>query len=437
MKKTLVTFSIIFICLVAAGFAYWYFFFHGPGNPTVTVSTPAARPAASGFVPLNTSTAPQNNGDSNASGTSTVGELVQNQPTTVKIATLRMLSGTPVGGYAASTTASSTDVRWIDRGRGNVYELPLDTETVTTLSNTIVPRMYESIWNRNLNAFIGSILPDGSNQPVTIYAQLRLQASSTASTTPSEGDILVKTPYELKGTNLPDNVIAYAASPKTDKLFFMTNENGTGVGYISNFDGSKMAKIFDTPLTQVNVEWPEANTIAITTKGSASQGGFLYFVNAKTGVWKKILGPIAGLSTRVSHDARYVLASSASRDQNVDTGIYSVASSSFANAIVRTLADKCAWGNFYTKIVYCAAPSQPVAGTYPDDWYMGNLSTIDKIWQINAATGEIHLVTSIVDQSDRVIDAFNLGLDPKDDYLFFMNKNDLSLWSYDLVAGSN
>jgi hypothetical protein len=58
------------------------------------------------------------------------------------------------------------------------------------------------------------------------------------------------------------------------------------------------------------------------------------------------------------------------------------------------------------------------------------------MWQINAGTGEVHLVSSIIDQADRIIDAYNLGLDPKDDYLLFMNKNDLSLWSLDLIASN-
>ena len=87
-------------------------------------------------------------------------------------------------------------------------------------------------------------------------------------------------------------------------------------------------------------------------------------------------------------------------------------------------------------MVYCATPGEPVLGLYPDDWYRGVISTADKIWQLSASSGEIHLVSSIVDQSDRVIDAFNLGLDPKDEFLFFMNKNDLSLWSLDLVVGN-
>jgi len=83
--------------------------------------------------------------------------------------------------------------------------------------------------------------------------------------------------------------------------------------------------------------------------------------------------------------------------------------------------------------VYCAVPSQAVTGAYPEDWYAGTLSTIDKIWQLDALTGGVRLVSSITGQSDRVVDAFNLGLDAKDGYLFFMNKDDLSFWSLDLV----
>jgi hypothetical protein len=87
-------------------------------------------------------------------------------------------------------------------------------------------------------------------------------------------------------------------------------------------------------------------------------------------------------------------------------------------------------------VVYCAAPSQPVDAVYPDDWYAGKISTLDKIWQINGATGEIKLISSFNDAPNRAIDAFNLGLDQKDNFLFFMNKNDLSLWSLDLVSSN-
>jgi hypothetical protein len=138
----------------------------------------------------------------------------------------------------------------------------------------------------------------------------------------------------------------------------------------------------------------------------------------------------------VSTDAKRVIVSTTGNSNNVLTSIYSTVEGKGVDAVVRTLADKCVWGNFYKEMVYCAAPSQTVEGTYPDDWYKGNISTIDKIWQINGTTGEIGLISSIVDTSDRVIDAFNLGLDEKDNFLFFMNKNDLSLWSLDLVSSN-
>ncbi|MDE1940897.1 MAG: hypothetical protein KGI66_02145, partial [Patescibacteria group bacterium] len=342
-------------------------------------------------------------------------------------------SSTPVGGYGASTTGSTTIVRWIDRGRGNVIEAREDSLGLTTISNTVLPRIYESAWNKNLTSFVGGMLETDTGIPTFVYANIvkRPGGSSAASST-STG--VESTPFELKGGSLPADVIAFAPSPDGSKIFFMTKESGYGVGYIANYDGSGMKRIFSTPLTQVNVEWPVADTLAIATKGSATEAGFLYFFDIKTGAWKKIAGPLLGLSARVSHDGKYVLLSSTGTAKDVLTAIYNVSKGTYTDAVIRTLADKCAWGNFYQDIVYCAVPSQPVPGTYPDDWYTGTLSTVDKIWQENAQTGEIHLISSIVDQSDRVIDAFNLGLDRKDQYLFFMNKNDLTLWSLDLVA---
>jgi hypothetical protein len=313
----------------------------------------------------------------------------------------------------------------VDRGRGNILEAYENSSDITTLSNTLLPRTYESIWNKDLSSFIGTILGDDNQTVSTLFASIAPQATSSSGT-----------PYLLRGKNLPDGIVSYASSPKNDKIFLFVVQNNQGIGYVAPFNGGTAVQIFSTPITQVNVEWPEDNTIAITTKGSATDNGFLYFVSPKTGVWKKILGPVAGLSTRVSHDAKYVLVSATDGSNGLLTDIYSVASSTSNDAVVKTLADKCAWGNFYKEAIYCAVPFQPVSGTYPDDWYRGNISSIDKMWQINARTGEIHLISSIFTAAKQNIDAYNLGLDTKDNYLFFMNKTDLSLWSLDLVTAS-
>ena len=428
MKKEKYIIGIIMILIIAI-FACWYFFMRSP-HLTTDNSNP---PQGTGFHPFgNPPTAGNGTKPANNTGSSTL----SNNPV-AKIPTLRLLSNTPVGGYAASTTASTTIIRWIDRGRGNIYQAAGNNLDIVTISNTLLPRMYQSLWNKNATAFIGSVIEDGSSVASTLYAELRPQpAAQTATSGPSASGTSTAAPFVLKGKNLPQNVLAYALSPKKDRLFMLVGESGKGIGYVSALDGSSMTQIFDTPLTQVNADWPEDNTIAITTKGTANEMGYLYFVNPKSGVWKKIAGPLLGLSAKVSHDAKHVIVSSATTDQNLSTDIYSIGSGASVDAVIRTLADKCAWGNFYKEMVYCAVPSQPATATYPDDWYKGLISFTDKIWQVNASTGEVHLISSIVDQSDRVIDAFNLGLDEKDNYLVFMNKNDLSLWSLDLVSSN-
>lgn len=434
--KSLKIILVLVFILVMAGLAYWQFFMRGTAGDTST--NPVNQQP--GFVPFGRTTTPSSTGTSTTPRTT--GNNTSNVPgTQLKIPTLRLLSNTPVSGYGASTTgnsktpvaSSTTVVRWMDRGRGNVYEALGNSSTITTISNTVVPKMYETGWNKNLTALVAFGISDKNNVG-GIWAELRLRITpKVSSTTPVITDSSLS-PYELRGKNLPENIVTYAVSPKKDRVFLLVNERGVGIGYIFKFDGSSPVQIFSTPITQVNAEWPTDSTIALTTKGAADEIGFLYFVDSKTGVWKKILGPLPGLSTKVSTDAKRVIVSVTGSSDNFLTSIYDVSKKTGTDAVIRTLADKCVWGNFYKDLVYCAAPADQVLGVYPDDWYKGNVSFADKIWQVNAATGEVHLISSIVDTSDRVIDAFNLGLDDRDNFLIFMNKNDLSLWSLDLVS---
>ena len=414
------------IVIIAIGFgAFWFMSHNGSGQAGTGTATSSPL-----FVPLNRPGQSGTNKNAQNNNTNTGTYATTSNPVG-QIPVLRLLSNTPIGGYSASTTASTTVVRWVDRGRGTIYEAKENSLDIRTLSTTILPRMYTSVWNTNLSAFIGMMLPDNTTPPSAVYASLMAPAITQAASTTSS--ISTVAPFNLKGKQLPANTIAIAVAPAGDKIFFLVKEGIGSSGYTANFDGTKVVRIFTTPLTQINVEWPVSNIIAITTKGNSTMGGFLYFVNPTTGVWKKILGPYNGMSTRVSHDGKHVIVSITGQNNDVVTDIYTVATNSGVTALINTLADKCAWGNFYKDLVYCAVPFQPVSGTYPDDWYKGSLSTVDKIWSVNATTGEVHMVGQIIGQADRVIDAFNLSLDSKDTYLFFMNKNDLSLWSLDLV----
>ena len=430
-KKLALVFILIILVAIAAIAAYWYFMM-GPTQPD---SDPGENSGPDRFQPFQRTPGARSPGGTVPATTTASTTEPSSQ---ARIPALRLLSDTPVGGYGASTTASTTVVRWVDRGRGNIYEANGLSLEIVTLSNTVVPRINESTWNRNLTAFIGSILESGSDNVKNIYAELLtrrvLTFTGTSTATTSQELVGDFAPLELRGSALPGNIIAVAASPKRDRVFIFLDENGKGVGYTSSFNGASLRKAFEIPLRHVIAEWPEENTIIITTKGSADQPGFVYSFDTKTSSFKKIVGPLPGLSAKISHDGKHAIISAASNDQGILTSIYSIVSGTATDAVIRTLAGKCAWGNFYKEVVYCAVQTQPPAGTYPDDWHRGTISFTDKIWQVNAVTGEVKLVSNLLDQADRLIDGFDLQLDEKDNFLFFMNKTDLSLWSLDLIS---
>src|ERR1019366_10008053 len=104
---------------------------------------------------------------------------------------------------------------------------------------TLLPRTYESAWNKSINGFIGSILGDDNDSVSTLFASLVSHSTSTSATQ-----------YELHGKSLPDGIIAYASSPKKDKIFFFAVQNGQGIGYTAPFNGGTAVQIFTTPITE-------------------------------------------------------------------------------------------------------------------------------------------------------------------------------------------
>lgn len=419
---------IFIILIIGAGAAYWYYFWKG--TPEVSISSPSAdQTGPNGFVPFNRDRGNSPNGLTPSNPTATSSKTTSTTETVISLPPkLRLLSNLPVGGFGANTTAQIGVVRWVDRGRGNVYEARSTSTDIYTISNTVFPRIYESWWNANLTGFVAQYIESDSESITTISAAIQKRNSSLSTTSANF------TEYELRGNTWNKKPVTLATSPKRDRIFYIAVENNLGVGYISPIDGRTPTKLFSSPLTQIVADWPEENTIMITTNASASHNGYVYIVNAKTGAWKKIIGPLPGLTAKISRDGRFAFISATGNAGDIVTSIYDIKNGKGIDATIRTLAEKCVWGNFYKELIYCAAASQLPASTYPDDWYKGTVSFTDKVWQINGTTGEVKLISSIVDQSDRLIDAYRLEIDKNDNYLYFMNKNDLSLWSLDLVA---
>lgn len=415
MKKTLSITLIVLLTIIILGGLYFWFFIRK--NDTNSNSNTNTNSIVNGFNPFNREPIKI----TPSSGTSTDNETISNNNTSVVVMNkLRKISETPVGGMSASSTA----VRYIDRGLGHIFELEATSTESEKISNTTIPRVYESYWNKNLNQVILRYIKANTDDIINFFGEIKpVKLSSTTDQN--------TTRYEVKGKFLSKNISNIAVSPKGDRIFYTDVSEGKTIGYISNFDDTKKVKVFDTPLTQINIDWPEENTLVLSTKPSGASYGYIYTINIKNGYQKKIFDGKNGFSAKISRDLKKIMYSTTYQD-TFKTYVYDISKNKNSEVIFNTLVDKCVWSNIRKNEAYCAVPNSVPKGYYPDDWYMGKTLFTDQIWHIDTESGEVHLLSDPLIDSSVKIDAIKLVLDPKENRLYFINKQDLSLWSLDI-----
>jgi hypothetical protein len=77
-------------------------------------------------------------------------------------------------------------------------------------------------------------------------------------------------------------------------------------------------------------------------------------------------------------------------------------------------------------------PSSGLRAGEPDLWYQGISHYSDRIWRFDVDTDYADVAVDPKKDFNIDIDAEKLFLSPSEDYLFFINKNDLSLWALKL-----
>jgi hypothetical protein len=418
MKKLIfTTIIILLLAAIGGGVYYWYFYIQNPD--IVDIPTNNTTPAT--FSPFNNTSAPVvTEPVVTAPVSQSTTTIVVDNVEVYKVPKLRQISQMPISGFFASSTASTSIVRFMDRGTGHIYEASNASSGVVKISNTTLPKIYEAYGNKNGNSYIIRYLRDETDVVSNFYTELRSTGTSTS-----------QTPYELKGKYLSPDVRQVAVSPTGDRVFTWNVEGAGGVGYISSFDEKTKTKIYTSPLTKVNVDWPTPTTLTISTKATALASGHMYSIDTRTGESKTLVGGFRGLTGKLSKDGTRVLYSYSTND-GFNTRILNIRSATTTNVIFKTLSEKCTWSELRKNEIYCAVPTLIADATYPDDWYTSKTAFIDQIWHLDTTTGEAHQLANILNLTEKLVDATNLTLDPKENTLYFINKNDLALWALDL-----
>ena len=230
------------------------------------------------------------------------------------------------------------------------------------------------------------------------------------------------------GFFLPQN-LADIAVASTSVLVLTSGVNGS-VASRKHTDGTPLATVFSSPLSALRVSFAGKNQYLAFTKPSMTLPGSAFLVDS-AGHFSHILGPQKGLVALASPSGKWVLASFVA-DDTMRMELVDTATGEIIPLPVATITDKCVWAAD-DSVIYCGIPVSPPTGrNYPDDWYQGAVPFNDRIWKIQVASRYAQLVLDFPTEANESLDAEALAINPKGTVLVFLNKNNGSLWSYQL-----
>ncbi len=319
---------------------------------------------------------------------------------------LRLVSDKPVSGAEfVKASATTTDIRFMERETGHVYDTATDALTSVRLSNTTIPGVEEVVWAGESNPVLRAL--EDSTTISNFLATIR----GTTTEQSIDGKFI-------------GNYSRLVATPDGRQLF----------GLMEDLQGSHVESLQVSTLKKQTVfsssfrSWiPLASqkTLFVETAPVSGLPGFVYSVAADGSLEKVAEGP--GLMALVNQDGTYVAYSSSSGGRTALI-VVNVKTHEQSTMPLTTLAPKCAWLPTKTPQLFCGVPKL-LGESLPDAWLVGSTSFDDAAWIIDAQSGTTTMVSDIGTESGTPIDVLNPIIDGSGTYALFMNKDDLKLWS--------
>lgn len=340
------------------------------------------------------------------------GEIITetNQP----VPRIRKISSEPVAGAVVFNVGTTSVVRFVEKGTGNVYEARSNLTKIERLTNTTIPKIARAFWLPNASGFLAQTLSVENELVETSFVKLIKSAG--------EGEDL--TPYGTTISKLPTGIEEIAIKPDGSKVFYYIDA-GYSNWFISNPDGTGSSLVLSHPLSEWLPKWISSNIIIMQSKPSFQSAGFYYSFDVSSKVLKKIGTGAFGLIANTNSDGSLSIVSNGGTSPSLFLVTNTDASTKPISA--SSMADKCVWSG---DNVYCAVPDELPSGSYPDDWYKGVVSTGDSIERIDPNNDISYVVSDLASESGEKIDVVDLIISSDKTHLVFRNKIDGYLWMF-------
>lgn len=335
---------------------------------------------------------------------------------------LFQISKDPVAGFVAfnpSTSSGrvpsvgSTTIRYADRATGHIYDVDPNTLLKTKVTNKTLPKIYRAYFSPDGDTVIYQSLSGGGDLIDTLSINLTAPKSTSTDAV-----------YSISATAIPGNITGIVVA--SNNALYSVDKSRLAI-ISSNLEGGNLKEVYSSRFTDWRLE-PYGQNLLIYTKAASNTPGFAYTLTS-SGRLTKILGPLDGLVVKPNSDGGYAYSYNMSGSLNL---MAKESSTAQEVSLTPTIAEKCVWSQERSWVIFCAVPESKFSANEPDSWYQGTTRFSDKIWRFDI---RVSISEALVDPKKTFntdIDVYQPTISPNEDYLIFINKNDLSLWALKL-----
>jgi len=327
----------------------------------------------------------------------------------VVTAKLRQLTTRPVIGFREfqATTTEPKFITYAEAGTGHIYTINLTSGEEIRVSNVTIPTAETAVFSAS-GRFV-AVRSGFTNKNEVLLVDLNDLSS-------------------IKSEVLPYNIDNFTFSV-TDELLF-TEITTTGArGRALNPSTKAIREIFTVPFQAITMVWSQDGVTPhyVYPKASSRLLGFLYAVSGDSIIRMPISG--TGLTAKASAD---YIGFSQLVNLNQQSFVYNTKTGVVSSAPIMLTPEKCVFTHRNNATLYCGYEITDYPYTFPDDWYKGTKVFSDRIWSINFNTQSATQIISPPVSVGRELDITDMSIGLDDKMLYFTNKNDRTLWLYEI-----
>ncbi len=324
---------------------------------------------------------------------------------------LRQLTTKPVIGFTEvqATSTDPVDIYFAEAGTGHIYKIDLTSGEETRISNTTIGE-----------AALASFSKDG--------AAVAIRARNDRRSNELVLGLIDTTKPGIEETKLKADVYDFTLVSSSTLLYTTKTPVGM-VAHSRNWRTETEKDIFTIPFFEANISWGsnENSPHVVYPKPSYLLEGFLY--QFSKGKMERL--PAAGFGLTAINTPDYIVYTT-TKDYITKSNIYDTTNETKVGAPIIMLPEKCVPDMKESLYVWCAYQNKKLDLGFPDDWNRGEMSFTDSLWRVNLKEAGADFLIDTLEESGREIDVTNMTIGNSETALYFINKNDNSLWMYEL-----